>query len=49
MCTFVHKQGGERERERERERGKKGESHVPRSLFCKFKTPVSFPEAAAFA
>lgn len=30
-------------------RGKKRESRVLRSLFCKFKTLVSFPEAAAFA
>lgn len=37
MCTFVP------------EEGKKRESRVLRSLFCKFKTLVSFPEAAAFA
>lgn len=37
MCTFVSKQGEKRE------------SRVLHSLFCKFKTLMSFPEAAAFA
>lgn len=41
MCTFVPEQGGEKK--------KKRESRVLRSLFCEFKTLVSFPEAAAFA
>lgn len=41
MCTFVP--------ESRREGVKTRESRVVRSLFCKFKTLVSFPEAAAFA
>lgn len=41
MCTFVP--------EPRREGVKTRESRVVHSLFCKFKTLVSFPEAAAFA